>query len=910
MNKKQILLFVVVLLLGWSLTCTAAAPVRTEHLLTDMKSNPMGIESARPLFSWTLESDARDVTQISYHIQVAASEADLKRGKDLIWDSGEVMSDRSILVEYEGPALASRTEYFWRVKVRTNLGEGRWSEINRWSMGILDAAEWQAEWIGENAMSNKGETDNGNTRLAARYLRKTFEADSKVKRAVLYISGLGSSESYINGERVSGDVLSPTPSLYSSRVYYNVYDVTDMIGKGENVLGVTLGNGRYFAMRSGSIINFGLPSLLARLEIEYADGSMDAVVSDTSWRVTSQGPIVANNEFDGEEYDARLELPEWNTVQYDDSSWKSADRMKEPGGTLHAQPNPNITIQDEITPLSVTARADGKIIVDMGQNMVGWLGVRFNGRADKPITMRFAEVLNPDSTLYTANLRSARATDIYTPARDGAFEWCPSFTYHGFRYVEIEGLDYTPSVEDMTGYVLYDAMATTGHFESSIPLLDRIHRNAYWGIRGNYRGMPTDCPQRDERMGWLGDRATGASGEAYIFGNALLYDKWLQDIEDSRNPEGGFSVVSPRYWTIYGDEVTWASAFFYCADMLHRHYGDDRAIRRHYDAMKKWVEFTCQRSLRNDVIVNDVYGDWCMPPESQTLIHSQDPARKTAGAILSTTVFYDILHKMARFARLCGKEQDVNGYLQLAERIKKAYNEQYFDSETARYGNNTVTGNLLSLRLGLVPEGYEDRVFDNIIHKTEVELGGHVSTGVLGVQHLMRGLSERGREDLALRIATNEDYPSWGYMIANGATTIWELWNGNTADPAMNSGNHVMLLGDLMIWYYEDLAGIKCADGSLGFKKIDMSPVFPDGLDHVKASYDSPYGTIASDWSRGEGSFEWNVTIPCNTTATLRIPSEFGVKATTGDGVRSVKEQGGELVIEVGSGSYSFTSGN
>ena len=907
--KKLFPLLFVSILLGCTFTCPAAAPAKVERLLTDMKTNPEGIESPRPLFSWNTISDARDVRQTSYRIQVATSEADLKRGRNLVWDSGEVISDRSILVEYEGPALKSRTAYFWRVKVGTNLGLGRWSGVARWSMGILDPAEWQAEWIGENAMSNEGETDQGNTRLAARYLRKTFDVGGKVTRAVLYISGLGSSESYINGRRVSDDVLSPTPSLYSSRVYYNTYDVTDLIGKGGNVLGVTLGNGRYFTMRSGGIMHFGLPSLLARLEIEYADGTTEAVVSDTSWRVTSRGPIVANNEFDGEEYDARRELAGWNTVQYDDSAWKQADRMKAPEGTLHAQPNPNIAIQDEITPASVTARPDGKVIVDMGQNMVGWLGVRFNGRAGKPVTMRFAEILNPDSTLYTANLRTARATDIYTPARDGEFEWQPSFTYHGFRYVEIDGLDYTPAAADMTGYVFYDRMRTTGRFESSIPLLDRIHRNAFWGIRGNYRGMPTDCPQRDERMGWLGDRATGASGEAYLFDNALLYDKWLQDIEDSRSPEGGISVVSPRFWTIYGDEVTWASAFFYCADMLYRHYGDDRAIRRHYDAMKRWVEFTCERSLRNGVIVNDVYGDWCMPPEAQTLIHSQDPARKTAGAILSTTVFYDILHRMARFADICGREQDIEGYLQLAEQIRQAYNEQFFDRETARYGNNTVTGNILSLRLGLVPEGYEQKVFDNIVHKTEVELGGHVSTGVLGVQHLMRGLSERGREDLALRIATNEDYPSWGYMIAKGATTIWELWNGDTADPAMNSANHVMLLGDLMIWYYEDLAGIKCAEGYQGFRKIDMSPVFPEGLDHVKASYDSVYGTIASDWSRSDGRFEWNITIPCNTTAAVRIPEAFGVKAEVGNGVRSVSEQGDDIVIEIGSGSYTFTNG-
>lgn len=877
--------------------------VEVTRLQVEMKSNPLGIDVAQPRFSWQIASDKPDLMQVGYRIQVAASPEDLQSGKNLLWDSGEITSDCSLFIPYEGEMLQSRQSYYWRVKVKTNQSAGDWSEVQMWSMAILNPTEWKARWIGENQMSNLGETDKDHTRLAARYLRKPFSINKEVKRATLYISGLGSSESYLNGKRISEDIFAPMPSHYPTRVYYNVYDVTDLLQQGDNLLGVVLGNGRYFAMRNPGMLTYGLPSLLAQLEMEYTDGTTEQVVSDTSWKVTSQGPIIANNEFDGEEYDARKELKGWNTAQYDDSAWKTAELMDEPQGKLVAQPNPNLTIQDTVKPIQVIARSDGKYILDMGQNMVGWLNVQLKGKAGKPITLKFAEILNPDTTLYLANLRSAKVTDVYTPASDAAFTWEPSFVYHGFRYVEVDGLDYRPEPSDFSGYVIYDEMSTTGKFKSSNPLVDQIHKNAYWGIRGNYRGMPTDCPQRDERLGWLGDRVTGASGEAYLFNNALLYNKWLQDIEDSMSPEGSISDVSPKYWTIYNDDVTWPAAFFTVAEMLHRQFGDDSAIRRHYPAMKKWMQHMEQTAMQDYIITKDTYGDWCMPPEEQHLIHSQDPARKTDGSILGTSVYYNLLHLMMKFADICGKSEDIAGYQQLADKMKEAYNKKFFNPETAQYGNNTVTANMLSLRLGLVPEGYEQKVFDNIVQKTEVDFKGHVSTGVLGIQHLMRGLTEYGRKDLAYKILTNEDYPSWGYMINKGATTIWELWNGDTADPAMNSANHVMLLGDLLIWYYEDLAGIKCADDAVAFKKIEMSPVLPEGLDYVDASYESAYGTIESEWTRDGDKLTWRVVVPGNTSAQVYFPEGYQ-KASNSD-LGNVRYSD-DKKVEVGSGEYIF----
>ena len=786
------------LFLVWLVSCTTEN-ISFKDLQTEMRENPEGLGVAKPRFSWKLTSDLPDVMQTAYQIEVAASAQDLKAGRNLLWSSGLVDSDQSLLIEYAGLPLESGKVYYWRVTAQTNKKETVRSEVQRWSMGLLNAADWKAKWIGVNDLTEL-KVERGRTKLAARYLRKAFDTEAKPVRATLYVSGVGSSVCYLNGKRVGDDVFGPLPVWYDASVPYLTYDVTSFIKKGENVIGVTLGNGRFQTMRQGGMMGFGLPRLIAQIEIEYANGKRSTIVTDETWMATNKGPIVENNEFDGEKYDARLELGKWTETGYDESGWQKAALMEAPKGKLTAQLSPSLKVMEKITPASVTAVDGGRYIVDLGQNMVGFMQVRLNGKKDQPITMRFAEVLKDNGTeLYLDNIRGAQVTDIYTPAIDGTFEWEPLFVYHGFRFAEISGLDEAPTVADFTGKVVYDKMATTGAFETSNDIINKIHENAYWGIRGNYRGMPTDCPQRDERLGWLGDRATGAFGESFIFNNALLYNKWLVDIEESMNEAGSISVVSPRYWTLFNDDVTWPSAYFYIADMLYRQFGDASSIKARYPSMKRWVQHQIEATMKDYILTVDTYGDWCMPPESPELIHSQDPSRKTNGQVLSTTVFYSILRLMQQFAGMNGFPADAREYAELASKIKEAYNNRFFNTATAQYDNNTVTANMLSLRLGLVPEGYEAKVFANIVEKTEVDCKGHVSAGVLGIQHLMRGLTEYGNLELAYKIVTNETYPSWGYMINRGATTIWELWNGDTADPGMNSHNHVMLLGDLLI---------------------------------------------------------------------------------------------------------------
>ena len=743
----------------------------------------------------------------------------------------------------------------------------------------MDPVQFSGIWIGCESPSD--DIASACTQVPARYLRKEFRLKSGVRSARLAICGLGLYDAWVNGEYItSGQVLSPTVSDYDKTVYYNVFDLTEKLTRGDNVLAVRLGNGRYVSVRTydpiSIIVNrhFGMPCLLCQLDVLYEDGSLESFCSDSSWKITADGPIRSNNEYDGEIYDARMELGDWTSPGYDDSLWDDATAMPGPSGELLEQPNPNIAIQDVLHPVSITKRGDSYIL-DMGQNMVGWLQFKASGLfPGDEVKLSFAETLSEDGTLYRANLRRAKVRDIYIANGSGEVVWHPEYTYHGFRYVEIEGLRNEPSLDDFEGQVLYDKMDVTGHFRTSNPVINQVYKNAFWGIRGNYRGMPTDCPQRDERQGWMGDRTTGCYGESYMFDNHLLYAKWLRDIRDSQTPDGSLPNVAPRFWQVDGDNLTWPGVFITAADMMWRRFGDKQPIVDNYDAMKQWLAHIKATCSEGDIIVKDVYGDWCMPPESLELIHSKDPSRITSAAVLSTTFYYHLLGLMAQFAPIAGHRSDAKAFLAEAENVRKAFNDRYFNPEKGCYDNNTVTANLLPLFFGMVPEGREKDVFAQIVYKTEVECSSHVSTGVVGIQFLMRTLTEYGRADLAYRIASADTYPSWGYMAANGATTIWELWNGNTAAPFMNSGNHVMLLGDLIIWEYEYLAGIRALEP--GYKSIEFKPYPVGELSFVECSFDSVRGRIVSNWKIENGKFFYDIEVPRGCRATVLLPEPDG----------------------------------
>ena len=453
------------------------------------------------------------------------------------------------------------------------------------------------------------------------------------------------------------------------------------------------------------------------------------------------------------------------------------------------------------------------------------------------------------------------------------------FVYHGFRYVEISGLRETPNLNDFEGCVIYADMPVTGSSETSNEIINAVYHNAYWGIRGNYRSMPTDCPQRDERLGWTGDRTTGNYGESYIFDNHQLYAKWITDGDDSQQENGSLANVIPPYWRGYTDNMTWPGAMVTVTDMLYTRFGDMEPIRQHYAAWKKWMLHMKNDYMRAGLMPRDTYGDWCMPPESLELIHSNDATRITDATVISTPFYCYLCGKMAKFAEILGFDEDVTFFQKEITTSTIAFNDKYFNRVTGVYANNTVTANILPLWFGMVPKGLEDKVMNSIVDKTMNECGGHVSTGVIGIQQLMRCLTEYGHGDLALKIASNDTYPSWGYMYRNGATTIWELWNGNTADPAMNSGNHVMLLGDLILWKYEYLGGIRALEP--GYSKIQLKPYPIEGLDFVNCSYNSVSGRIESHWKREGNHFEWDIVIPANTTAEVCLPTANGYEVKT-----------------------------
>lgn len=808
-----------------------------------------------------------------------------------------------------GKSLAIATDGHW------NAAKPVSSKQDDYPVEKLDLVP--AKVLGKSGMAPWGGVnfaDNGR-RLPARWLRKEFSVEGKVRRATVAYSGLGWSELYINGKRVGNEVLSPALSDYKKRVFYITHDVTELLKNGGNAIGVVLGNGRFYSPRLGEPAQtqtYGFPKLLLQLRLEYVNGQVMNVVSDASWKLTTEGPIQANNEYDGEEYDATKDLGNWAEPGYNASLWGDATVVQAPGGELRAPMVDPICVTGELEPISVKQVKPDCWVYDFGQNFAGWCRLKVTGTRGQQIRLCHAERLLPDGNLYLDNLRGAKVTDIFTLKGNDEEVFEPRFTLHGFRYVEIRGCKKAPDLQDITGMVVNDDLESAGHFECSNPILNRIYSNILWGVRGNYRSIPTDCPQRDERQGWLGDRSAESRGEAYLFQQTALYAKWVQDMADSQHPDGAVSDVCPSYWQFYGDSITWPGSMTIIPAALVDMAADTAIVEQVYPAIVKWLDHQTQL-IQNGISVKDTYGDWCVPPEDPKLIHSNDPARKTAGPILATTYLYHCLQLGSRYATMLGKKEDAQRFDATAALLKKGLNARFYKKDQGQYDNGSATSCILPLAFDMVPTEERSRVMEHLVNKIVKENNNHPCFGLVGGQWVYSVLSQYGQGELAYVMASQRTYPSLGYMAEKGATTIWELWNGDTADPAMNSGNHVMLVGDMVTWMFEHLAGIAPDSKAPGFHHIVMRPEPVRDLCYVRASHVSPYGKITSDWLISLTEFDWNISIPPNTTASLYVPAkdiksihESGRSIPRAKGLRFVRMEQGRALFEVESGAYHF----
>jgi alpha-L-rhamnosidase len=710
--------------------------------------------------------------------------------------------------------------------------------------------------------------------LPARYLRQEIDLPPSYTQATVFISGLGHFELYVNGQRVGDEVLVPNLTDYTKRVFYRTYDVGPYLRPGKNALGVILGNGWFFASRDRmpfSWQTYGCPKMILQLEMETGHNTPTLFTSGQNWKISTDGPLGWNNLFDGEIYDARKEMPGWSEPGFDDKLWQPVQLVVNPFGLLTAQMAEPQRVTETLSPIHMLEKTPGRRIYDLGENIAGWVQLHIQGKADTKIMLRHAEKLDSKQELSVDNLRSAQCTDtLYLSEKPLCYE--PRFVYHGFRYVEVSSESGSLPNLELKGRVVHDDVRPTATFSSSNAQLNQLFRTISRGLRGNYHNVPTDCPQRDERLGWLGDRGAGCTGEMHLFDVAALYRKWVQDYADAQTPNGLIPDITPDYMRMYNDNVTWPSCVTFVPMALYRHYGDTATIRRQYSTIQRWIDHMLGY-LQEDLISRDNWGDWCVPPESPELILTNDPLRKTDPTILASSYFYQNLQNIAFFAQLTGRQEDHDKYSALARRVKEAFNHKFLNPDTAQYGNGSQTSCLLPLAFGLAPESVQDALFQRLLDNLCTEQGPVLGVGLIGIQWIMRELTRRGRVDVAYALATRTDYPSWGYMLKHGATTLWELWNGDTAQPFMNSGNHIMLAGDLHTWMMECLGGIQPDMAQPGFKHILLEPAFPDGLDSVSVTLETMHGQIRSSWKKSGRELEWALFIPANSHATVRLAS-------------------------------------
>lgn len=865
------------------------------RLSCEGSNDPMSVERLAPRLSWTCQSAKRGDRQTAYAILAASTPDLLARDQGDLWDSGVVASDESVDILYEGGPLSSLTDVSWKVRVWDKDGVASdWSKPARFSMGLLSEHDWGGEWIGSVSEDH----------TAGVMLRNEFALPQQIRRARLCIAGLGYHELYVNGERIGDQLLDPGFTDYDKRALYVVHDVSDKLRVGKNALGVILGSG-WLNMAVPDVWGFEKahwrqpPKMILQLDIELVDGSRQSIVSDETWRVTTDGPITYNTLRGGETYDARLECPGWDTPGFQDSKWSSAAVVSPPNGRLVSQKLPAIKLVETLKPVKMTEPKPGVYVFHLLQNIAGWARITVSGKRGDHVRMVYSERLGEDGLIDRRdidNLTLGRfATDEYLLKGNAPETWESRFAYHGFQYIEVTGLTSRPTLDALVGCVVHTSVADTGAFSCSNPLLNKLHEMTRWTQLNNMHSIPQDCPHR-EKNGWMCDGLVSSEEAMMNFDMAAFYEKWLDDMEDARGSAGEMpSIVPSPGWGADngpGEEFVcpcWGSACVILPWYHYLQYGNQGVLAEHYDMMASYTDYLRRRS--DGHIVDFGLGDWLEVGEVRPV--------RTPVALTGTAYYYHDLTILSRVAEILGKNGDADRFAGLANEVKNAFNARFFDPATKGYGEDSQTAQALPLFLGMVPDEHKGAVVESLVRSIRDERGGHISAGITGVKYVLDALTETGQTEVAYAMVTKPGFPGWVNMLDHSATTMWEAWEG------VGSLDHPAF-GCVDGWFYRALAGILPDETGPGFKKIIIRPHVVGDLTWVKASYESRRGTIVSEWSRKDDLLTLQVAIPVNTSATVYVPGQGS--RTDSPGASLLRTEPERQVFAVEPGDYTFTA--
>ncbi len=898
--KSHTIFLLGLLLIG---SVTVRAELSITSLKTDYKTNPIGIDNPKPKLSWIIQSDQMNTMQKSYEIRASLNLKDVQKGRNLLWKTEQVATSKSIHVKYAGSPLHSFQRIYWQVRIRDNHGKtSKWSEVAFWEMGFVFDTAWEADWI-----SPTWEEDITVSEPSP-YLRKEFKLGKEIKDARLYISCHGLYQVEINGNRVGDQEFTPGWTSYDTRLQYQTYDVTDNLKQNGNTLGIILGDGWFRGnlgwVKNGNIWGTQLAAI-AQLMVSFTDGSTEIIATDDSWKATT-GPIIESDIYNGEVYDATRELTGWSSPGYDDSGWMNTQVVEISKNKLIAPEGPPVRIINELEPLLIT-RVGDDWLVDMGQNMVGWIRIKASGKKGDVITLKHAEVLDNEGNIYYENLRRAKQTNTYHLKGGSEETFEPHFTFQGFRYVMVSGYPGRLDADAIKGIVIHSDMEPAGTFTCSDPLINQLQHNIVWGLKGNFLDVPTDCPQRDERLGWTGDAQVFAPTACFNMDAASFYTKWLKDLTADQDDDGSIPHVIPNMLG-HGGATGWADAGVVIPWVMYLDYGDVSVLENQYESMKRWIGYMKQRAGDNLIWEGDKhFGDWLSFDASR----SDYMGAYTVKDLIATAYYSYSSRLVSKVATVLGKDDDARYFSELSDRVKSAFNDE-FVTPNGRLVAHTQTAYTLALAFDLLDEETAEKSAGFLAG--DVEQFGHITTGFLGTPLISLTLTDQGRNDLAYQLLNRKEYPSWLYPVTMGATTIWERWDGQKPDSTfqnkgMNSFNHYAY-GAIGKWMYQVVAGIGIDPDQPGYKHIIIHPRPGGGLTSARATHKSMYGEIVSGWILEDDQLTMEVKIPVNTSATLHIPGTSDDILINGDNMGDsgieFKEADGKMVGVIGSGSYTI----